>query len=90
MNKTLAKHTKWPLFHLICDVHVIIFVELQLTFNEESVSHLAVAFIILGQAGVPSGHSGLFYHQGAPALCETNNDGVITEDSGRKDKSAWD
>lgn len=69
---------------------IILYVEMQLTFNEESISHLALAFFILGHAGVPSGHSGLFYHQGAPALCETNNDGVITEDSGRKYKSALD
>lgn len=68
---------------------IILYVEMQLTFNEESISHVAVAFFILGHAGVPSRHSGLFYHQGAPALCETN-DAVITEDSGRKYKSAWD
>lgn len=60
---------------------------MQLTFNEESVSHFAAAFFALGHAGVPSGHSGLLYHQGAPSLCETSSDGVITEDSRRKYKS---
>lgn len=54
------------------------------TFNEERICHCAVALLIPGHTGVPSGHSGLFYHQGAHTLHETDNDGMITEDSRRK------
>lgn len=63
---------------------------MQLTFNEERISHCAVAFFILGHAGVPSWHSGLFYHQGAHTLRESSNDGMITKYSRHNYKSTWD
>lgn len=61
-----------------------------LTCNEERIFHCAVAFFILGQAGVPSWLSGIFDHQGTHNLHEANNDGMINEDSRHKYKSARD
>lgn len=94
--QTLAKHaqhTKFFLTYMLCILRWFLTsgaLIMQLTFNEERISHCAVAFFILGHAGVPSWHSGLFYHQGAHTLRESSNDGMITEYSRHNYKSTWD